>query len=125
MRPSGVWDSIILRKSLSANPTACKPSVSTMPGFSELTRIFFGPSSFESATVIASTAALVALYTAAVPTAFGTEQLDGFLRGKEQPQNVEIKLLVEVICGNSFKGRELVDPRVVDQDIELAIGGLG
>src|SRR2546422_498413 len=34
-----------------------------MPGFREFTRIFFGPSSFESAIVTASTAALVALYT--------------------------------------------------------------
>ena len=34
-----------------------------MPGFSELTRIFLGPSSCESATVRASTAAFVALYT--------------------------------------------------------------
>jgi len=59
--PSGVVASICFRKSLSANPAVMTPSVSIMPGLSELTRIFLGPSSLESEIVIASTAALVAL----------------------------------------------------------------
>ena len=42
------------------------PSVSTMPGLIELTRILRGPSSFASERVTASTAALVALYTEAL-----------------------------------------------------------
>src|SRR5271170_1780124 len=61
MRPSGVVASTDLRKSPSAKPTACRPSVSTMPGFSEFTRILRGPSSFDSEIVMASTAALVEL----------------------------------------------------------------
>src|SRR6266513_2467079 len=65
MRPSGVWASVVLRQSLSAIPAACTPSVSTMPGLIELTRILRGPSSFASDLVTASTAAFVALYTEA------------------------------------------------------------
>ena len=71
IRPSGVVASVCLRKSLSAKPTECSPSVSTMPGFIEFTRIFFGPSSPASETVIASTAAFVALYTEAIGTGIG------------------------------------------------------
>ena len=41
------------------NPPATVPSVSTMPGLIELTRISFGPSSLASTPVIASTAPLV------------------------------------------------------------------
>ena len=61
MRPSGVCVSICLRKSLSESPAEWKPSVSTIPGFTEFTRIFFGPSSVARLRVTASTAAFVAL----------------------------------------------------------------
>ena len=61
MRPSGVFDSTCLRKSLSMIPAACTPSVSTMPGLMAFTRILRGPSSLASDLVTASTAALVAL----------------------------------------------------------------
>src|SRR5262245_59166426 len=61
MRLSGVWDSICLRKSLSVIPAECVPSVSTMPGFTALTRILRGPNSLASVFVTASTAAFVAL----------------------------------------------------------------
>ena len=59
--PKGVPASVSFRPSLSAIPALRTPSVSTMPGFKEFTRIFFGPSSLDSETVIASTAALVPL----------------------------------------------------------------
>ena len=52
-------------------PAECKPSVSTIPGLIEFTRIFRGANSPASDTVIASTAALVALYTAAPGTGIG------------------------------------------------------
>src|SRR6059058_590691 len=45
MRPSGVCASTCLRRSLSAMPAAWTPSVSTMPGLIEFTRIFRGPNS--------------------------------------------------------------------------------
>ena len=61
MRPRGVCDSMSLRKSLSWMPAERTPSVSTMPGLMELTRIRRGPSSWLSDRVTASTAAFVAL----------------------------------------------------------------
>src|SRR5262245_21928158 len=50
MRPSGACASNCLRKSLSlaASPADEVPSVSTMPGLIELTRILRGPSSLAS-----------------------------------------------------------------------------
>ena len=63
MRPSGACVSTIFWKSLPTNPAACTPSVSIIPGLIEFTRIFRGPSSLASTPVIASTAALLAVYT--------------------------------------------------------------
>jgi len=51
---------ICFSKSLPMIPAECVPSVSTPPGLRALTRIFRGPSSFESDLVIVSTAAFVA-----------------------------------------------------------------
>ena len=62
-RPKGVLCTICFSKSLPSTPDDLKPSVATGPGFTEFTRIFFGPSSLASTRVIASTALLVALYT--------------------------------------------------------------
>src|SRR5258708_39758124 len=45
-------------------PAVWVPSVSTIPGLMELTRIFLDPSSFDNTPVIASREALVAVYTA-------------------------------------------------------------
>ena len=59
MRPSGVWAIVPVSNSEPMKPALCVPSVSTMPGFSALTRIFFGPSSRESTPVMASTAPFV------------------------------------------------------------------
>ena len=50
-----------LRKSLSVIPALCVPSVSTMPGLIEFTRMLREPSSSPSERVTASTAAFVAL----------------------------------------------------------------
>ena len=61
MRPSGVSRSCCSLNSPLSRPEARRPSVSTMPGSSEFTRILRGPSSLASEIVIASTAALLAL----------------------------------------------------------------
>src|SRR6266404_563632 len=63
IRPSGVDASACLRKSLEVIPALCVPSVSTMPGLIEFTRMLRGPSSLANERVTASTAAFVALYT--------------------------------------------------------------
>jgi hypothetical protein len=59
MRPSGVCARAAFSKSDPMKPPLCVPSVSTTPGLTVLTRIFFGPSSRESTLVMASTAALL------------------------------------------------------------------
>ncbi len=61
MRPRGVCASSCLRKSLCVKPAAWTPSVSTIPGLTEFTRILRGPGSLASDLATASTAALVAL----------------------------------------------------------------
>src|SRR6266852_2016823 len=61
IRPRGVVFSCCSRHSRSCGPEARRPSVSTTPGLSEFTRIFRGPSSCDRETVIAFTAALLAL----------------------------------------------------------------
>src|SRR5579871_6815717 len=62
IRPSDVVDSTHLRKSPSLYPAVRTPSVSINPGLRAFTRILRGPSSLDSTTVIASTAAFVAVY---------------------------------------------------------------
>ena len=37
--------------------------------------------------------------------------LDGFLRGEQEPQDVEVELLVEVFGGNGFERGEVVPAR--------------
>ena len=59
MRPSGVCATATFSKSDPMKPPLWVPSVSITPGLMVLTRIFFGPSSRDSTTVMASTAALV------------------------------------------------------------------
>jgi hypothetical protein len=57
--------------------------------------------------------------------AFGADVLDGFLDGEEEAEDVEAELLVEVVNGDGFQGGELIDARVVDEDIDAAEGFLG
>ena len=52
----------------------------------------------------------------------GAELLDRFLSGQDEPQHVQIELLVEVLRGDGLDRRELVDAGVVHQDVELAEG---
>jgi hypothetical protein len=59
MRPSGVWVMATFSKSDPMKPPLWVPSVSTTPGLMVLTRIFFGPSSWDNTPVMASTARLV------------------------------------------------------------------
>ena len=49
----------------------------------------------------------------------------GFLGGENQAEHVEVEVRVKVILGDVFEGRELVNARIVHQDVELAIGLLG
>src|SRR5205823_11653786 len=60
----GIRDKLVTGVQTCALPiSACTPSVSIIPGLIEFTRIFRGPSSLASTPVIASTAALLAVYT--------------------------------------------------------------
>src|SRR5258708_18794960 len=63
MRPSAVRASTCLLNSPSEKPAARTPSVSTMPGLMEFTRMLRGPNSLARVLVIASTAPLVVVYT--------------------------------------------------------------
>lgn len=47
--------------------------------------------------------------------------LRGRLRDEQNAQHVHVELLVEVLFGDLFDRRELVDARVVHDDIEPAI----
>ena len=46
--------------------------------------------------------------------------LDRFLRGENQAENIQIKLLVEMFVGDVFQRAEFVDARVVHENVELA-----
>src|SRR4029077_12278330 len=59
LRANGTCETIDFSKSEPMKPALTVPSVSTIPGFNVLTRIFLDPSSLESTPVIASTAPLV------------------------------------------------------------------
>ena len=88
---------------------------------------------------MASTAALVALYTEVFcdwhfssngahvddRAASGTHELDRLLRSKKQAEHVEVKVFVEVLRGNGLKRRELVNAGVVYQHIQFSVGSLG
>ena len=50
----------------------------------------------------------------------GAEVLHRLLRGEEQPEDVQVELLVEVLLGDAFERGELVDAGVVHQDVEPA-----
>jgi len=42
----------------------------------------------------------------------------GFLRNQQQAKHIKIKMLVEVFGGDVVQGRELVETRVVDEDVD-------
>jgi hypothetical protein len=46
--------------------------------------------------------------------------LQRFLRREEEPEDVQVELLVEVLLGDVFERRELVDAGIVHQDVERA-----
>ena len=48
--------------------------------------------------------------------------LDGFLRCQQQPQHVEVKVLVKVLGADRLQRRKLIDAGVVHEDVELAEG---
>jgi hypothetical protein len=57
--------------------------------------------------------------------AVGAEALGRFLGGQQQAQDVDVELAVEVLLGDVFQRRELVDAGVVDQDVHAAERLLG
>jgi len=101
MRPSGVCDSTCLRKSLSAMRVhrALRRTVD---------RPVRDPRGGHHRADVDDAAALRA------------EVLDCLLRTEDQAQDVQVELLVEVLRGDGFDRCELVDARVVHQDVEPA-----
>src|SRR5215469_8265012 len=57
--------------------------------------------------------------------AFGPHQLGRFLRGQEKAENIKVEVPVEVFFGDAVERGELIDPGIVDQDVELAVGLFG
>ena len=51
----------------------------------------------------------------------------GFLRNQEKAEHVEIEMLVEVFGRDAIQRRELVEARIVDEDVDRAerLDGLG
>ena len=46
--------------------------------------------------------------------------LDGLLSHQKKAEHIEVELLVKVLRGDHFQRQELVEARVVDEDVELA-----
>src|SRR5438874_10244051 len=46
--------------------------------------------------------------------------LDRFLRSEEQAEDIYVKVFVELLLGDLFKWRPVVNSSVVDQDVDLA-----
>jgi len=47
-------------------------------------------------------------------TTIGADVLDGFFRGEQQAEHIEVELLVEVLGGDGFERREFVNASVID-----------
>src|SRR6266567_4393804 len=54
--------------------------------------------------------------------ASGIELPDRFLRGEKQAENIYVKMFVELLFGDLFKWRPIVNSSVVDEDVDLAEG---
>src|SRR5882672_3130181 len=132
VRPNEACAAVFFSQSEPMKPPARVPSVSTMPGLMELTRIFFGPSSRARTPVIPSMAALVPVYTAL----FG-----GVMRLTAEPMLMTlppsprcfaaacvVRSRPRTLTLNSrwndssvtAESGELVDAGVVHQDVELS-----
>ena len=123
-------------KSEAEHSRACVPSVSVRLGFTELTRIFLGPSSLASTPVMDSTAPLVRGVDRRLRRRDGgdaradvddaaalAEMCARRLRHQQEAQHVDVEHFVELRLGDRFERRKIVDARVVDQDVEAAKGG--
>ena len=57
----------------------------------------------------------------------GIEVLRGFLRDQQQAEHIEIEMLVEMFGRDALQRRELVDARIVDENVDRAerLDGLG
>jgi hypothetical protein len=47
--------------------------------------------------------------------------LHALLRRQQEPEHIDVEVLVKEILGDSLERRELVDAGVVDQDVEPAV----
>ena len=56
---------------------------------------------------------------------FPSNQFDGFLRGEQQAEHIEVELLMEVLGGDAFEWRKLEDAGVVHENVEFAVGAFG
>ncbi len=101
------------------SPAACSPSVSTMPGFTEFTRILRGPSSFATETWSRHrpppwSHCKPPHWESASPrpnwrihTALGTKVLNGFRVVVIKTENIQIELLVKVFGSDITQGTKL------------------
>src|SRR2546429_33625 len=87
VRPSEACAAVFFSQSEPMKPPARVPSVSTMPGLMELTRIFFGPSSRARTPVIPSMAALVPGYTG---TKAAIDGITGVLARELGPKKIRV-----------------------------------
>jgi len=115
-------------------PALCVPSVSTMPGLIEFTRIFLRSKflcentgdGFDRSldaginrTVRRGTAAHARsnINDAGVDA----EVLDGRLRDKQKAEYVNVEYLVELVFRDRFNRRELIHAGVIHQDVEATV----
>src|SRR6202021_3862919 len=55
----------------------------------------------------------------------GVEDLQRLTRGLEQAEHIDIEVAMEVLLGEAVDGREAVNTRIVDQDIDVTEGLFG
>ena len=53
-------------------------------------------------------------------TAFRAEKLDRLLRSKKHTEHIEIEVLIKMFFVDLLEGTEFIDPRIVNEDIQLA-----
>ena len=135
MRPSGVPAVAQSWKLEPMKPAVWVPSVSTMPGLTELTRMPFGPEFARKHTGDGVDRALgggvdrrarrreARDARADIDDAAALSKvLGGFLADQQQAQHIDVECLVKMLFGDLFERLHLVDAGIVDQDVETAKG---
>jgi hypothetical protein len=97
MRPSGVWATAQSWKLEPMKPALREPSVSTMPGLTEFTRMPLGPSA------------------AALTQVFGRFPTD-----QQQAEHINVEYRVKMLLSDLFERLHLVYAGIVDQHVETA-----